>query len=310
MNAPPSPGGRPFPTPSHLAYIALSLAALFWSGNFVAGRALRDSIDPLTLNSLRWSICLVLLIPLIAGDLRRHLGALRSEWLLIVGLGTSGLAVFHTCVYLGLRDTTAINALLITSLVPAGIMVGAVATGSGRPSAIQWLGAVVSLVGVGVIVTRGSVDVLLGLRFNSGDLWILASNAAWVVYSLLLRRVPKTLPLDVTLAASAAVAVALLIPATLLFVPEISLGFTLPVWGAIAYIGVFASLLAFRFWSYGVRHIGPERSGQFVHLMPLFGAVLAVALLGETVATPQLSGAALVLVGILLVNRKARHEPS
>ena len=297
-------GGKP----RRRAYLALALATFFWSGNFVAGRALRGDIDPVALNGLRWAICLALFLPFVARPLRASWPVVVREWRLVAGLGLTGLAAFHTMVYLALRDTTAINALLIPSLAPAAILGGAALAGMSRPRAVQWLGSAVSLVGAGVLVTRGNPDVLSALRFNEGDVWMLGAVVLWAAYSLLLRARPTDLPQDAALGACIVVALAALLPLAVATSPFPPVGLTPSGWAAVLYIAVFASLIAFLCWSYGVTAIGPERSGQFIHLMPVFGAGLAMALLGETIAPAQAVGAALVFSGILLVNGRPRRS--
>jgi drug/metabolite transporter (DMT)-like permease len=292
-----------------LAVLALIAAALFWSGNFIAGRALRDDIGPVALNLVRWGLCLALLLPLVSGRLVRHRRVVLREWRLLLGLGATGIATFHTLTYQALSHTTAVNALLILALAPAAIMAGARLTGDSRPGALQWMGCLVSLAGAGVLITRADPSRLHIMGVNPGDLWMLAAVLVWTVYSLLLRRRPADLPQDVTLAASIAVALAMLVPAFLVT------GATLPrapgpgTVAAILYIAVFASLVAFLLWSFGVNEIGAARAGQFVYLMPVFGPVLAVVILGERLGPAQIAGGLCVLAGIALVNRppRARH---
>ena len=285
------------------AYLALGFAVLFWSGNFVAGRALRDEIDPLMLNTLRWTICLALFLPFALRPLNANRAVVMREWRLITGLGLTGVAGFHTLVYVALRDTTAINALLMLALAPAAIMTGAALAGMSRPTGLQWLGSLVSLAGAGFIVTRGDLAVLASLELNRGDLWMLAAVLFWAAYCLLLKRRPPDLPQDVTLAASIIVALAVLFPAVSLTAASFSLELKGSAWVAVLYVAVLASLVAFLFWSFGVNEIGPERAGQFIHLMPVFGAGLAMMFLGESVRPAQAIGAGLVFAGILLVNR-------
>ena len=146
---------------------------------------------------------------------------------------------------------------------------------------------------------------LAALEFNRGDLWMLGAVLLWAAYSLLLRRRPADLPQDAALAASIIAALILLVPAALVTAPSLAPALTPAGWAAVLYIAVFASLLAFLFWSHGVSEIGPARAGQFIHLMPVFGAILAVVILGETIAPAQAAGAVLVFSGILLVNRGA-----
>lgn len=290
------------------AVVALTLAALFWAGNFVAGRALRDDADPLTLNVLRWLLCLALFLPLVGADLARCRAVVRREWRLVLALGATGIAAFHTMVYLALVETTAVNALLILTLTPVLIMAGAALAGQERPTAVQWLGSLVSLVGALVLVTRGDPAALGRLGPNRGDLWMLGAVLAWSAYSLLLRRRPRDLPPNVTLAASIIAALSFLLPLLLLRAGSARFDATPATLGALAYIAVFASLIAFLLWSFGVDAIGPARAGQFVNLMPVFGAALAVLLLGERITLPQVVGAAFVFAGILLVQRRGAAE--
>lgn len=284
---------------------ALSLAALFWSGNFIVGRALRDEVDPVTLNTLRCLLCLLLFLPLVGRRLLRHRAVLRREWRLLLALGTSGIAGYQTMAYLALSHTTAVNAVLMLALTPGIILLGAAMLGRSRPTGLQWLGSLVSLLGAAVLITRLDPALLDGLRFNPGDLWMVGAVLCWAAYSLILQRRPADLPQDVTLAASIALAGLLLVPLALIVEPGIAVEPTLPVIGGLLYLALFASLFAYLLWSYGVTAIGPERSGQFVHLIPVFGLVLAPVLLEEAIVLPQVAGAACILVGIVLVNRIA-----
>lgn len=285
------------------AMLALAAAALFWSGNFIAGRALRGAVDPVTLNVLRWLICLGLFLPWVRGGLRREWPVVRREWRLVAALGATGIAGFHTMVYLALTQTTAVNALLILSLAPTVTLLGAAFVWNERLSPPQWLGSGVSLLGALVLVTRGDVSGLMLAGVGVGDLWMLGAVVAWAAYTLLLRERPADLSQEVTLAGSIAAGLAFMAPLVLLqggfevFRPS-----TLSL-GALLYIAVFASLIAFLLWSYGVHEIGSARAGQFIYLMPVFGSVLAVLLLGERIGASQAIGSVLIFTGIVLTQR-------
>jgi drug/metabolite transporter (DMT)-like permease len=285
------------------AAVALAAAALLWSGNFIVGRALRDDIDPITLNLYRWALCLLIFLPWVGPRAWRCRHVVAREWRLLLALGITGIAAFQTLVYFALTSTTAINALLMLSSAPTAILVGAALTSGSRPSREQWVGTLVSLVGACILVTRGSLAVLLDLSPARGDLWMIVAVLLWAVYSLLLRRRPPDLPQDVTLASSMVPAVVLLLAAKMT-APAAPLALTPSVVGGLIYVAVFASLIAFLLWSYGVSLIGPERAGQYLQLMPVFGAMLAMALLGETIVLPQVVGALCVLAGIALVERR------
>jgi drug/metabolite transporter (DMT)-like permease len=232
------------------------------------------------------------------------LHVLRREWRLVLALGATGIATFHTLVYLALQTTTATNALLTLSLTPMVILFGATAAGMGQANGTQLAGALLSVAGAGVLITGGKVATILTGRFNIGDLWMLLAVFVWAVYSLLLRRRPADLPSSVALAASIVAALALMIPILILIAPKDVAAFaSAPVLLSVGYIAIFASVIAFLFWSYGVSQLGPARAGQFVQLMPVFGAGLAAVLLGETPTATQIVGAVLVLLGIAIVER-------
>ena len=281
------------------AIVALAIAALFWSGNFIAGRALGGVIGPVDLNFLRWAVAGLVLLPLVAGRLARHRAVIWREWRLLALLAATGIAGFHSMVYQALTATTAVNALLILALVPVTILLAEAAGGTFRPGSWQWAGTALSLLGVGILVAGDSPS---GFIPNSGDLWMLTAVPVWAAYSLLLRRRPADLPHDVTLAATIGIGLAILLPLVLIRVPGTVPDLSVRLIGALVYIALFASVGAFLLWSYGVARLGPARAGHFIHLMPVFGLLLAVALLDELIEPRHLGGALCVFAGIFLVN--------
>jgi drug/metabolite transporter (DMT)-like permease len=289
--------------------VALALAALFWSGNFVAGRALRGHVDPVTLNFLRWLVALALIAPFVRQSTAASLQVLRREWRLILALGATGIASFHTLVYLALQSTTATSALLMLSLAPILTLLGSAAAGMEHPTGRQVTGALISIVGASVLITRGSLTGTLSQGFNAGDLWMLLAVVIWAAYSLILRRRPADLPSSVALAASIAAALVMMLPLLIFGAPTpVAALASFPVLLSIGYIALFASSIAFLLWSYGVSRLGPARAGQFIHLMPIFGAGLAFIVLAETPTLAQIAGAVLVLSGIAVVEHRPRQD--
>ena len=287
--------------------LALTLASLFWSGNFIAGRALRSQVDPLTLNLFRWAIALAVMGPFVWRDVVASVPVLRREWQLILALGATGIAVFHTLVYFALQRTSVTNALLILALAPAATLAGSAALGTEKISRLQLFGALLSLFGAAVLITRGQVPTSMG-AFNTGDLLMVVAVAAWTAYSLLLRRRPADLSQAVTLSVSILVAIMLLAPLVFLFTPTaLSTLASRSVLLGITYVALFASALGFLFWSNGVSQLGPARASQFVQLMPLFGAALSYCILGETLTLAQIGGAILVMSGIVIVEHRFRR---
>jgi len=294
------------PTRLRRPALALALAALFWSGSFVVGRALRDDIDPVTLTFLRWLASLLIFAPFVWREFPVYLPTALREWRLVVGLGATGIALFHPLTYVALQHTSATNALLTFSLSPVAILLWSSLASRKRPTAGECTGMLMSLAGATVLITRGELQAITSTGVNVGDLWMLAGVATWAAYSLLLRRRPVDLPQTVTLVSSIAVALPMLLAFMLLTPTGPLIHPSNAVLLGVAYIAIFGSVLGFLSWSYGVAELGPARAGQFVHLMPVFGAALSFVFLGEPLSFPQLVGAGLVLTGIVLIEAKRR----
>jgi drug/metabolite transporter (DMT)-like permease len=204
-------------------------------------------------------------------------------------------------VYVGLGSTTATNALLLQSACPAFIVAIAAATGGARASPRQLAGIAISLAGVVAILTRGAPGALASVSFARGDLWVLAAVLSWAAYTLLLRRRPAGVDPLALLAALVAVGVAWVAP---FHAVELARGARMEVDGVTAasvlYVAVFASVLSYWLWNEGVARLGPNRAGVFLHLMPAFGSLLAVAFLGESFRGFHAIGLALILAGVFL----------
>jgi drug/metabolite transporter (DMT)-like permease len=286
-------------------YAALALTALLWSSNFVIGRAVRDDVSPTTLNFLRWAIALVILVPITLGDLRAHRVVLASNWKLIAVLGFTGIAAFQTLCYVALTKTTAMNTVLLLSLAPLAIVALSWLALGERVNRSQALGLATSLGGAAVLILHGDLATLADLELNAGDLWMLVAVVLWAVYSVLLRRRPAEVPPLALHTASVAAGTLWMLP---VFGWQAAEGAGLPTsltaWIAIGFVAVFSSALAHALWVRGVASIGPSRAGVFIHLLPLFGALLAITFLEERFATYHAIGAALVLGGVLLTSRK------
>ncbi len=282
-------------------YLLLGLAALFWAGNFVVGRAVGGRVPPVALSFWRWAVALALILPFAWPSLRAQAPALRRAWPVLVPLGILGVGNFNTMVYLGLRQTTATNAVLLNSACPALIVAISFAAGGGRPAARQLLGIAVSLAGVLAIASRGRPASLLALAFNPGDLWVMGAVASWALYTVLLRRRPAGVDGVALLTALMAVGLAWIAP---FYAWELARGERLVLdavtLGAIAYVGLLPSVAAYVFWNRAVAEIGPSRAGVFMHLLPAFGAALAVVALGESFRAFHLAGIGLILAGVAL----------
>ncbi len=294
------------------AYLYLSLAALFWSGNFVVGRAVHGRIPPIGLAFWRWSVALLLLLVAARRPLAAEWRRIARAWPIVVPLGILGVGNFNMLVYVGLQDTTATNALLLQSACPAFIVAISAAVGAGRPAARQLAGIAVSLAGVAVILSRGAPGNLSALAVAPGDLWVLAAVVSWALYTLLLARRPAGVDPLALLAVLVAVGVLWIFPWYLL---EIARGGRVRVDGttvaSVAYVAIFASVAAYGLWNAGVARVGASRAGVFLHLMPAFGSLLAIVALGESFRAFHAAGIALILAGVWLAGvARARKGPA
>ncbi|HSA80036.1 MAG TPA: DMT family transporter [Geminicoccaceae bacterium] len=287
-------------------YLLLALAAFFWSANMVVGRAARDLIPPIAFNFWRWALALLILLPFTGRDLVRQRALILREWRILGVLALTGITVFHSFIYLGLSRSPAINGLLLFATSPLFFVLLAWLMTGERITPGQGLGIAASIAGAALVIARGELQVLLGLRFAVGDLWLLTGVILWALYSVLLLRRPAGLPPLVLLSATVLIALLLLLP---LYGLELWSGARLQVTTAslasLAYVALFPSVLAYIFWNRGVREVGPNAAGVTLQLMPVFGALLAAAFLGERLASYHWLGGALVLTGILLAWRRA-----
>src|SRR5579883_2352713 len=262
-------------------YLLLILTNLFWSGNFIVGRAVHESMPPVALAFCRWFGGFLVVIGLAWPHVKRDWPQLWRHWPMMLLLSATGIAAFNTLVYVGLGSTTALNGLLEQSTMPVVILLCSLALFGERPSVRQMAGIAVSLAGVVVIITHGEFWALGRLALNRGDLWIFAAVVAYSVYSAML--------LPLLLWEGAAGATPRFETATVL---------------AVLYVAVFPSVLAYFFWNRGVEIVGANHAGQFVHLMPVFGSALAILLLGEEFHGFHAAGAALIFTGIVLATRR------
>ena len=284
-------------------YLLLVLSTLFWAGNFVLGRAVKASIPPVGLAFWRWTIALAVLLPFSLPHLRSQWPLLRDNWKPLAVYGILGVACFNTFVYIGLHSTTAINALLVNSIIPVLIVVLSRVLACTPVTRQQAAGVLLSLGGVIVIICRADAGLLLSLQINRGDLWILMAVVSWAFYTFLLRRRPAGLHPLSFLAAIIIIGLIVLVP---FYVGEICRGATigtdLATCGSILYVALFPSVLAFSFWNQAVGEVGPATAGLFLHLMPVFGALLSSVFLGESLHLFHLAGMGLIFSGIYLVS--------
>ncbi len=288
-------------------YLLLTLTPFFWSCNWIIGRGLHGAIPPMAMTFFRWFFAILILAPFAWPQVRRDWPAIRRSWKTLLFLGAIGIATHNALAYLGLNFTTATNGVILNSFIPVMIIALTWVFTDERLSRLQLAGVGVSLAGVLVILSQGSFASLLAFRLNAGDLLVIASMAMWSVYTILLRHRPAGLHMLSFLFVLAVVGDSVMLP---FWLAELAFGRS-PAWtpeavAALAGIALFSSVLAYIFWNKGVADVGPNVAGLFVHLMPVFGVVLAWIFLDERLAPYHVGGIALILTGIWITSRRRR----
>ncbi len=290
-------GHRPSPL---LSYASLMLVMLFWSGNFIVGRAVNGAIPPFTLAFVRWTGAVLIVLPFAARHLRADRALLASGWRMIVLLGLIGVAGFNAFAYSGLRHTTASNGLLLQAAIPALVLLLNRLIFAQRSSPVQIAGVLLSILGVMIVVLQGDLLGIMALDFNRGDLLILCGVICWALYTSLLRRRPACHPVSflTTTFIIAALAMAPLSAWEMTTSPAIPMRWSII--AAFAYVAVLPSLIAYFLYNAAVHNLGPAPAGQAITLMPVFGALLAALLLDEKLHLYHLGGMMLILTGIAI----------
>ena len=292
------------------AFLLLALANLFWSGNWIIGRALRDDIDPVTLNFWRWLIAALVLAPFALPGMLAQRALIRRSAGLIALLALTGVVLFQLLVYVGLHTTTAVNGVLLNSSSPLFFMLCSWVMERERATRGQVAGMLVSFAGILIILARGDLAHLRQITFHAGDAWVLLAMAVWGVYSVLLKRREPALGGVLLLFLTAAAGVLMLVPLLLAgaLYPPLQVGLRLPAGDEIAavfYVALAASVGSFMCWNRGVAVVGANAAGVSLHLLPAFGTLLAILFLGETFHLFHAAGVAAILTGVVVAARAA-----
>ena len=285
----------------HHPYILLTLTTLFWSGNMVVGRAIREDVPPLSLAFWRWAIALALTLPLALPHLRTQWPQLKRSWRAVALLGLLGVGGYNTLAYVALQTTNATNAVLLNSFIPIATITLSWAFLKKHLHGAEWLGVLISLAGVTAIVTRGEIAALAGLTLNVGDLWMLLAVLVWALYTIGLQWRPTGVHPMLMLAAFISVGLIALAPAYAWEIAQSrSIHITPGALAGIIYTGTLPSFVGYIFYNRAVGEVGASKASLFIHLMPVFGTVLSAAFLGEVPQTYHFVGIALIFAGIYL----------
>lgn len=285
----------------------VTVAPLCWAGNVVLGRGMAHIIPPVGLAFWRWAIAFLILLPFAWRHAVRDWPAMVAAWKVILLIAFFGIACFNTMLYRAVHTIPAINAALIQSAMPGFIILVSLILLRERVTAVQILATLLCMIGAAIVVLRGDLGALWTLSVAQGDVIMIVAVILYALYSVLLRRKPDVHPFSILLY-TFGLGVLMLLPA---YIWEHHAVGPVPMRPdalfAIGYVAAFPGVVAYFCWNYGVATIGPNRTGLFINLIPIFAAALAIGWLGETLCGFHIVGMAAIFGGMILFNlRPAR----
>tara|TARA_B100000401_G_scaffold390689_1_gene297056 strand:+ start:738 stop:1637 length:900 start_codon:yes stop_codon:yes gene_type:complete len=294
---------------NNLAYILLILTTLFWSGNFIVGKAASTyEIPPFSLNFYRWLFAGLILLPFTIKEIIKKKDYILNNVGFFIILGVTSITIFNSTVYYSLYYMQVISGVLMISTIPVWIMFISSILGIEKTNRFQIFGVILSLLGVLFIITKSDLEVIKNLAFNRGDLIMASGMFAWALYSALLKKKTYEISQITLLEVVIITGLFFLIP---IYVLEMNLGNPIiigkPFILTLSYVVLFPGLASFFFWIKGIDIIGANRAGVFLHLMPVFGSIMAIILFDEKFMIYHLLGAIFIIAGITLSNKKIKN---
>jgi drug/metabolite transporter (DMT)-like permease len=292
-------------------YLLLTLAPLFWGGNMVAAKLAVGVLPPFVLLAARFVVALIVVLPFAWPHFRADAAVLKRRWGWLFIYGAVGFAAFNACLYAGANFTTAINSSIEQASIPVFVFAGNFALFGVRGQPLQIVGLVLTIVGVALVATHGDLATIAGFRFNAGDLLVLLACLIYGAYTLALRYKPNVHWLSFLGATMIGAAIGGLVFLVLSGSAPIALGALAAAgpkgWAIIAYVAILPSLVSQLCYAQGIGMIGANRGGLFNNLIPVFGTILSVLVLGEQLEAYHLAAAAIVIAGIGLAEWSARR---
>lgn len=286
---------------TYAAYLLVLIPSIFWASNVVVARAVVQSTPPVAMTFWRWAGAILVLAPFAIPKVIEQRALLRQHWKALLVFALLGIVGFNMLVYLALPHTTAVNATLIQGCIPAAVLCTSWVLFRTKVSARMIVGTVASFVGLLVVISTGDASVLTSLRFNHADLLMTGAIWVWALYIALQKRMPAAIDPLVFLFATAVIGECFI---GLLLVSEVAgpMGFEPETWkiGALAYIAVFPTAIAYYLWNQGIAKLGPNAGAQSQYLIPVFGAFFAMTFLGESFHWYHGVGITLILWGIYM----------
>ncbi len=288
------------------AYLLLILTTIFWSGNFIVGKAASMyDIPPFSLNFFRWFFAGLILMPFTYKEILKKKNYILNNIGFFIILGVTSITIFNSIVYYSLYYTQVINGVLMISTIPVWIIFISSLLNIEKTNIFQIIGVILSLTGVIFIITKADINLIKNLDFNKGDLTMVIAMFSWAIYSALLKKKKYEISQITLLQVVIITGLTFLIP---IYFIEMNYGNLVklekPFILTLTYVVIFPGLAAFFFWIKGISIIGANRAGVFLHLMPIFGAIMAIIIFDEKFMFYHFLGAMFIISGITLSNKK------
>ena len=295
---------------NNLAYLILILTTIFWSGNFIVGKAASTfQIPPFSLNFYRWVFAGLILLPFTYKEILNKKKYILENIGFFIILGITSITIFNSIVYYSLYYTQVISGILMISTIPVWIIFISSILNIEKTNIFQIIGVIFSLTGVIFIITKADLNLIKNLDFNKGDLSMVVAMFSWAVYSALLKSKKYEISQFALLQVVIITGLIFLIP---IYFIEMYLGHLIvlgkPFILTLTYVVLFPGLAAFFFWIKGISLIGANRAGIFLHLMPIFGAAMAMIIFDEKFMYYHIFGAIFIVAGIALSNKKKVND--
>tara|TARA_B100000686_G_scaffold333873_1_gene400320 strand:+ start:79 stop:969 length:891 start_codon:yes stop_codon:yes gene_type:complete len=291
---------------NNLAYLILILTTIFWSGNFIVGKAASMyQIPPFSLNFYRWFFAGLILLPFTYKELIKKKKYIINNLGFFIVLGITSITIFNSIVYYSLYYTQVISGILMISTIPVWIIFISSILKIEKTNIFQIIGVILSLTGVIFIITKADLNLIKNLDFNKGDLSMVIAMFSWAIYSALLKSKKYEISQVSLLEVVIICGLFFLIP---IYFIEMNMGNLIilgkPFYLILAYVVIFPGLASFFFWIKGISIIGANRAGIFLHLMPIMGAIMAMLIFDERFMFYHILGAIFIIAGITLSNKK------
>ncbi len=282
-------------------------ATAIWSGNFIVARDLNETIPPVSLAFWRWVVAVLVFLPIALKPMLAQRQLIKDHFFYLIVTAFLGVTVFNTLIYIAGHTTTALNLSLIAITFPVFIVVLSRIFLNEFITGFKIVGVLLVVLGVVLLITKGNLLLLKEISFAIGDFWMLLASGIFAIYSMLLKKRPKTMSIWTLQLSTFLLGLSLLMP-FYLYERSVSapVDFDTKSVLSILYVGVFASLTAFLLWNRAIEIVGPSTAAMIYYTLPLFSGVLAFFFLGEIITMTHFYSALFIISGIVIANYKKK----